>query len=121
VLPYRVMPEQTADAVLWIVVGDASIEKFRQRGDAEELGYYDPRTPEQKARSDADRAEIIRRLTELGRQDLIDRMDQQFGNAALIAAAPQLPADVNARVSEYTDLRLPAAVFQVPPGAPLFP
>jgi hypothetical protein len=121
VLPYRVMPEQTAEAVLWIVVGDPSIERFRQRGDAEELGYYDPRTPEQKARSDADRAEIIRRLTELGRQDLIDRMDQQFGNAALIAAAPQLPADVNALVSEYTDLRLPAAVFQVPPGAPLFP
>ncbi len=121
VLPYRVMPEQTADAVLWTVVGDASIEKFRQRGDAEELGYYDPRTPEQKSRSDADRAEIIRRLTELGRQDLIARMDEQFGNAALIAAAPQLPADVNARVSEYTDLRLPAAVFQVAPGAPLFP
>ena len=48
VLPYRVMPENTAEAVLWIVVGDASIEKFRQRHDAEELGYFDPRTPDVK-------------------------------------------------------------------------
>ena len=83
--------------------------------------YFDPRTPAQKERSDADRAAIIEQLQELGRQDLVDGMDNQYGNAALIAASAQLPPELNRLVGEYTDLRLPGAVFQVAPGSPLFP
>lgn len=121
VLQHRVYDEATVTAVLWLVTGDASIEKFRARGDGEEIAYFDPRTPEQAARSDEVRARIIEWLGELGRQDLIDGMDNQYGNAALIAASSELPDELDRLVGEYTDLRLPGAVFQVAPGSPLFP
>lgn len=121
VLQHRVYDEANVQAVLWLVTGEVSIERFRARGDAELVASVDPRTPEQARRSAVVRAEIVRRLGELGRQDLIDVMDSQYGNAALIAANLELPDDVDALVGEYTDLRLPGAVFQVAPGSPLFP
>ena len=121
VLQHRVYDESTVTSVLWLVTGDASIDEFKARGDGEELVYFDPRSPDEKVRSDADRAQILQQLQSLGRQDLLDAIDTQYGNAALIAASSQLPPELNALVGEYTDLRLPGAVFQVAPGSPLFP
>lgn len=121
VMPHRVLGEDDALAVLWVVTGDASIDRFQQRGDAERLVRFDPRTDDQRARSDELREAILTRLAELGRDDLIDAIDAQYGNAVLIAASPTLPPDLAGQIQEYTDLRLPGAVFQVAPGSPLFP
>ncbi len=120
VLDHRVYDESTVLAVLWLVTGDVSIDAFRARGDAEELVYFDPRTPAQAARSAEVRAQILDSLAALGRDDLISTIDSQYGNAAMIAASSELPPELNALVGEYTDLRLPGAVFQVAPGSPLF-
>lgn len=121
VMPHRVLPEDEALAVLWVVTGDASIDRFVERGDTEPLVRFDPRTPEQRDRSDELRAAILAGLEELGRADLVDAIDAQYGNAVLIAAGPTLPPGLNAQIQEYTDLRLPGAVFQVAPGSPPFP
>ncbi len=121
VLPYRVTGASAVDAVLWVVTGDVSIERFRARGDVEELAYADPRTPADRERSDADRAAILDQLAALGRDDLIGALDTQYGNAVLIAARAELPGPLDALIAEYTDLRLPGAVFRVAPDAPLFP
>ena len=117
---HRVMPEAAAGAILYIVVGDKSIAQFKQRTDEELLASFDPRSPADKIRSDQARAEIETGLRAAGRNDLLDRIDKQFGNAALIAAGPQLSPALNATISVYTDLRLPVALFQVPAGSPAF-
>lgn len=111
VLPHRVLDEADADRVLYIVVGDVNIDAFARREDATLVVRFDPRTSDEVVESDAARAVIEQRLTELGRVDLLDRIDGQFGLAALIAAGDELPDDVNAAISTYTDLRLPVALF----------
>ena len=121
VMPFRVYPESTVDAVLWVVTGSASIERFRARGDAELIGRFDARTEPQRLRSEELRATILDELALLGRGDLIEAIDAQYGNAVLLAAGPTLPPALLAAITEYSDLRLEGAVFQVAPGAPLFP
>ncbi len=117
---HRVVAPEQADAVLYIVVGEPSIEEFAARSDDELLASFDPRSAANKARSDAARAQIDKGLAELGRSDLLEQIDNQFGNAALIAAGSELPEALNKAISIYTDLRLPVALFQVPPDAPGF-
>ena len=117
---HRVIAENDAGAVLYIVVGEPSINAFAARTDDELLANFDPRTPDDKIRSDAARSTIESSLLALGRTDLLERIDNQFGNAALIAAEAELPDELNVAISVYTDLRLPVALFQVPAGAPAF-
>lgn len=117
---HRVIAENEAGAVLYIVVGEPSINAFGSRTDDELLANFDPRSPANKIRSDAARSTIESSLLALGRTDLLQRIDDQFGNAALIAAEAKLPDELNAAISIYTDLRLPVALFQVPAGAPAF-
>ena len=120
-LPHRVMPEETATDVLWVVTGDRSIEDFGQRPDAIELGYYDQRTPEEQEESARLRAELEQRLTDIGRADLIAAIDTQYGLAPLVLDIGFVPDDVREIADEYDALREPIAVFVVPPGAPLYP
>jgi hypothetical protein len=117
---HRVLAEDHASSVLWVVVGEPSIERFSQRADAVELARFDPRRADERARSELARQRIEQGLDQLGRTDLLEVLDRQFGNAALIAAAPELPDELDREISIYTDLRLPVALFRVPPGAPIF-
>ena len=117
--PFRVQPEETASTVLWYISGDRSIAKFAGRDDAVLLASFDPRSPADRGRSDQVRAMIESRLTELGRAELIPRLDEQYGTTQ-IRFFEQLPADVIDLVTEYNDLREPGAVFEVPIFAPLF-
>ncbi len=120
-LPHRVMPEDTATDVLWVVTGDRSIADFAQRPDAIQLGYYDQRTPEEQAESARLRAELEQRLSEIGRAELISAIDTQYGLAPLVLDIGFVPDDVREIADEYDALREPIAVFVVPPGAPLYP
>ncbi|MEZ5255328.1 MAG: hypothetical protein R2705_00080 [Ilumatobacteraceae bacterium] len=120
ILQSRVYDESEVLAVEWLVTGEASIAAFSAQFGIKPIASFDPRTPEQQQRSLAARTHIIERLRQLGRDDLVVAMDRQYGNAVLIASSRDLPAEVNDAVSVYTDLRLPGAIFQVPPGSPLF-
>lgn len=120
-LPHRVMPEETADAVLWVVTGLRPIADFRARTDAVELGWYDQRTPEEVERSVQLRADLERRLAEVGRADLIPTIDTQYGIAPLVIGNTGVPQDVKDLAGAYDDLREPIAVFVVPPFSPLYP
>ncbi len=117
--PFRVQAEETASTVLWYISGDRSIAKFAERADAVLLASFDPRSAADQARSDEVRALIESRLTELGRAELIRRLDEQYGTTQ-IRFFEKLPADVVDLVTEYNDLREPGAVFEVPTFAPLF-
>lgn len=118
-LPFRVVPREEADAVLLLTVGDLAIETMRERTDAVELAYTDPRSDEEQARSDELRQELERRMCEEGLADLIPVLDVQYGHAAL-SFRGLLPDADEQLLREYTELRLPAAVFEVAPDSPLF-
>jgi hypothetical protein len=115
-LPHRVLPEDRADGVVYIVLGP-QIQAWRARPDAVELGSFDPRTPAEVARSAELRTSVERQLRDLGRDDLADRLDDQYGLGAALFA-PGLTHQLAADLSELVGLRLEAAAFLVPPGRP---
>jgi hypothetical protein len=120
-LPHRVMPEETASDVLWVVTGVKPIADFRARADAVELGWFDQRTPAEQERSAQLRAQLEARLAEVGRAELIATIDTQYGIAPLVIGNVGVPQDVKDLAGAYDDLREPIAVFKVPPFSPLYP
>lgn len=117
-LPQRVMPEETASAVLWVVTGQPAIDAFRARTDSTELGFFDQRNPAEAVRSDALRAELVQRLDELGLHCLVPTLDTQYGLAPLVIGNAPVPPDVRTIAAEYNTIGLPAAVFSVPTFSP---
>jgi hypothetical protein len=120
-LPHRVLPEDQASEVLWVVTGQKPIADFRARDDAVELGFFDQRTDAEREESAQLRADLERRLSEIGREDLIATMDTQYGLAPLVLVEGLVPPDVKELAEDYDALREPIAVFAVPPFSPLYP
>jgi hypothetical protein len=120
-LPHRVQPEQTATAVLYLVLGETSIERARSNPDVVELGAFDVRTPQQRRRSGELRAEIEAALSAAGQADRIALLDAYYGQAQLLFNEPAPPPHVRDLLGEYIDLRQPAAVFRAAPGTPVLP
>ena len=119
-MPHRVLPESSANAVLWIVLGDANIEAMRARTDAAELGYFDQRSPVEVTKSDELRQHLIDRLNELDLSCLIPKIDQQYGLASFFLGTLHLPRDVEITASDYTAYGLPTAAFLLPTFAAPF-
>lgn len=120
-LPHRVLYENTATGVLWVITGDSHIEAFAERPDARLLGRYDQRTPAERAESDRLLARMEERLREIGRPDLIPALESQYGLASFVIGDAPVPQDVKDLAGAYVTLRLPLAVFEVPPGSALYP
>lgn len=120
-LPHRVLPEEQADAVLYVVVGTPAIERARAIPGVVELASFDVRSPEERRRSDELREQLERSLSDSGHADRIPLIDAQYGLAQLMFADPPLPEDVTATLDEYIALRQPTAVFQAPPITPVLP
>ena len=121
VRPYRSLAdERDADAVLWFVVGAENIERFSQRGDAEMLAEYDPRSADERAESNELRLRIEERIRELGHPEWITLLDSQYGHTQVVYNV-ESPPDLDLLVNRYNEIRLPGAVFRVPVGAPLYP
>jgi hypothetical protein len=118
-LPFRVVPRDRADAVLLYVVGDSAIAQLRADPAAVEVAYTDPRSPDEELLSAALLLELQQRMCAAGLQDLLPRLDDQYGFAAL-SFFDQLPPDETALLERYRDLRLPGAVFEVSPSSPPF-
>jgi hypothetical protein len=113
-LPHRELAEADANGVVYIVLGP-QIDRWRADPAATELGYVDPRTPAEAARSAELRARVETGLRDLGRDDLANRLDSQYGLGAALFA-PGLPPALSNDIAELVGLRLPAAAFLVPPG-----
>lgn len=117
VLPHRTMAEADADAIIWVVSGDAAISRTEGLPGAVTVARTDPRSPDEVALSDALRRSIEARLGDLGRSDLVARLDEQYGVSQVISD-PSLPDDLVVDLEQYRALRLPAAVVLVPVGNP---
>lgn len=118
--PYRVLTEDRADSVLWLVVGPENIDRFASRADAIRIASFDPRSPDEKAESETLRAEIESSMLAAGHPEWIELLDSQYGHMQILLFTP-ISDELFTMVARYSEIRLPAAVFAVPPGAPLFP
>jgi hypothetical protein len=120
-LPHRVQPEQSATAVLYLVIGEESITRARELRGLEELGGFEPRDADGQRRSRELRAEIERRMAAGGQADRIALLDAFYGQAQLLFNEPPPPPGVRELLGEYIDLRQPAVMFRAPPGTPVLP
>jgi hypothetical protein len=121
VLPHRTAPEDSVDAVLYVVTGEGPIATARTREGVDELAYADLRTAEERAESARLRAEIEAALVDLGRDDLVALLDDLYGQLQLVLLEPPLPPELDDLVREYIDLGQPVAVFRAPPGTTVLP
>lgn len=117
-LPHRVLPESSANSVLWVVLGESNIVLMRDRDDAAELGYFDQRSESEIAESDSLRAQLIAGLEAEGLECAVAAIDAQYGLAQFILGFASVPPDLAEIASRYGLLGLPVAVFKVAPNAP---
>ena len=120
-LPHRVQPEETAGDVLYVVSGEAALDRARTVPGLEELGSYDVRTASERERSAELRAAIEEGLVDAGQADRVGLLDASYGLAQLQFGLPPVPAAIRDELEEYIALRQPAAVFRAPPGTPVLP
>jgi hypothetical protein len=113
VTPQRVFDEGTYDAELQFVSGDY-IEQARQRDGFVEVAHADVRSDAERERFEQLRDHVLTRLTEVGREDLIDEVDRNLFGASL---DPDLPRDIVDDMSEMLLIGEPVAVFLAPPGS----
>ena len=118
-LPHRVLPEESAGGVLYVVVGESAIERARTTSGLTELAYVDVRTDAERERSEEIRAELEEALTAAGMADRIDLLDSANGQAQLLFADPPMPPEVAEPLGAYVALRHPTALFEAAPLTPM--
>jgi len=113
VTPQRVFDEGEYDAEIQFVSGEY-IDRARERDGFVEVAHADVRTDAERERFAALRERVLTRLTEIGRDDLLAKVDENLFGASL---EPDLPRDIVDDMSEMLLLGEPIAVFLAPPGS----
>ena len=110
---HRVRHAGEFDAEIHFVSG-AWIDGWREHPDRVEIAHYDRRTTAERARFAELEAGVRRRLTEIGRPELIEVMELNIFGASL---DPGLPADIVADLDEMLRLGEEVSIFLAPPGS----
>lgn len=105
-------PDSTAQVV---VVNGAFVDQYRERTDAVEVAFADPRDRADVERFDGLRADLLVVLERRGLTDLIVAVDE---NLFAVAIDPRLPEPDRRKADEMLAIGAPTAVFLLPPGAP---
>jgi hypothetical protein len=108
---HRVMNDGEATDRVQIATG-RYVDVWRNVAGAREVAFYDPRTPEARARFDQLRAEVIALLEEQGLADAVPAMDS---NLFAVSIHPEAGRDIRGRVEEMLRIGVPIAVFITPP------
>ena len=120
-LPHRVQPEETAGAVLYVVLGDGPIARARQVPGIEELGAYDVRTPAQRERSDELPRRSSRGWSRPARPTGCPCSTRSTGSPSCSSGPSRCRPRSTTQLDEYVALRQPAALFRAAPGTPVLP
>ena len=113
VTPFRVVDTDEADSTLWYVASQPVIDAFMALPGAEVQAFYDPRSEDEVTRSDELQTELLDALCAAGRDDLRSLLFTRWGHT-LLTFMTDLPADAKPLLQQYSDLRLPAAVIELP-------
>jgi hypothetical protein len=112
VTPHRVLSFSQATAIVHLSIGP-DIAYWRAKPGVQEVAYYDPRSPKERAEFDRIHAQVIADLRAHGLEVLVPGVD-----GALFATTldPRLPRTARLGLARLADLGLPAAVFLAPPS-----
>jgi hypothetical protein len=115
VMPFRVVSDEQAESTLWYVASKPTIAAFAALPGAAVRASFDVRSADEAKRSDQLAASLLQMLCAAGRPDLRGLLYSRWGDTAL-AYTPGLPSGRAPLLQEYTDLRQPAAVVELPVG-----
>jgi hypothetical protein len=113
VTPFRVVNDDQADSRLWYVASQPMIDAFTALPGAEVKALYDPRSAQEAERSDELQAQLLQVLCDSGRDDLRSLLFTRWGHT-LLTFMTDLPSEAKSLLQQYSDLRLPAAVIELP-------
>lgn len=112
VTPWRVVDRAGVAAEIHLSTG-SYIDEWRARGDAVEVAYVDPRTPEEVAEFDSLHAQVVTGLQAAGLDDLVPEVDTNLFGASLDT---RLPSAVQSAMARMLIIGEPIAVFIAPAG-----
>ena len=115
VTPFRVVNDTQAEATLWYVASDPEIAAFSAIPGAVVRASFDVRTPREAQLSDRLQEQLLQVLCSAGRPDLRDLLFTRWGHT-LLTFMTDLPAEAAPLLQQYSDMRLPAAVIELPVG-----
>ena len=115
VMPFRVVSDERADSTLWYVASNPAIAAFTALPDAIVRASFDVRSAREAQRSDQLEAQLLQVLCSAGRDDLRHLLFTRWGHT-LLTFMPDLPPEAATLLQQYSDLRLPAAVIELPIG-----
>jgi hypothetical protein len=112
VTPHRVLSLSQATAIVHLSIGP-DIPYWRAKPGVQEVAYYDPRTPTERAEFDRIHTQVVADLRAHGLEVLVPGVD---GDLFATTLDPRLPRTARLGLSRLADLGLPAAVFIAPPS-----
>lgn len=115
VMPFRVVRDEQAGSRLWYVASKPVIVAFTAVPGAVVRASFDVRSSQEAQRSDQLEAQLLEVLCAAGRDDLRHLLFVRWGHT-LLTFMPDLPPEAAALLQQYSDLRLPAAVIELPVG-----
>ena len=115
VTPFRVVRDDQALATLWYVASQPVIDAFMALPGAVMRASFDPRSTVEAQRSDRLQTGLLQVLCSAGRDDLRTLLFTRWGHT-LLTFMTDLPPEAKTLLHEYSDLRLPAAVIELPVG-----
>ncbi len=113
VTPFRVVSDEQADSRLWYVASQPLIDAFMAVPGADVKASFDPRSAQEAQRSDELQAQLLDALCSAGRDDLRNLLFTRWGHT-LLTFMTDLPPEAKSLLQQYSDLRLPAAVIELP-------
>jgi hypothetical protein len=115
VTPFRVVNDDQAESTLWYVASKPVIDTFMALPGAVVRASFDVRSAPEAQRSDQLEAQLLQVLCSAGRADLRNVLFARWGHT-LLTFLPDLPAEAAPLLQQYSDLRQPAAVIELPVG-----
>lgn len=109
----RVVDASEATAQIVLVTG-RFLADFRERPEAVEIAFVDPRSDRDVARFDGLRGDVISSLRTLGFDEMVPLVDD---NLFALAVDARLPAELRREVDEMLAIGTPTAVFVLPQDA----
>jgi hypothetical protein len=107
---HRLLEGQPPTAIVTVVGGERLIDDFRQDPERQEVAYFEPRSPGERARFDELRADVQSTIDDVGLSDEIDLDTSLFTTGQ----TSTLPRRSKLELGEMIDLGLPVAVFVEP-------
>ena len=112
VQPHRVVAGD-ADGALWLVTSQRMIDHFASLDGATILARADVRTNAEVERSAKLESDVVGRLCDIGRADLVDTLARRWGYTVLVLDE-SLPDDVTVLVADLIELGHAAAIIELP-------